>query len=155
MPRSPAGTRKKNKQHLSIYFRVLQLQRITAINKTVLLCFPLGLLLCANLYSVDWLDGQSTWPIYEYERIFIRLSSLMTGWSFPMQEQSVAPQWAMSILSVSLASFVKWDLYLVLVKRSKTRKKRLAAEFIFLYFFQSGSSGFSLLSPGQPVLDGK
>ena len=28
-----------------------------------------GLLLCANLYSVDWLDGQSTWPTSSYERI--------------------------------------------------------------------------------------
>ena len=36
--------------------------------------------LCANLYSVDWLDGQSTWPIYAYERILWKLSSrLMTG----------------------------------------------------------------------------
>lgn len=83
----------------------------------------------------------------------------MRGWSFPMQEQSVAPQWAMSILSVSLASFVKWNLYLVLVKRTKSKKKISSWIYISLFFsewlfrLQAGCPG--LLSPGQPALDGK
>lgn len=66
------------------------------------------LLFCVNLYSVDWLDGQSTWPIYAYKKDFIKAFMSDDALKLSHAKAISCPQWAMPILSVqSLASFVK------------------------------------------------
>lgn len=100
-----------------------------------------GLLLCANLYSVDWLDGQSTWPIYANERLLLKLSCLMTRLklhraraincttmsnvnSFSLVFSIFCEAWyASNSLSFPL-SLAKQHLYLVLLVNMSTQSRK-------------------------------
>lgn len=74
MPASTVGTHSiinlPTPSNTSVYFKCAESRRA---NGRVCCRFVLhrGLLLCANLYSADWLDGRSTWPTYAYERVFM------------------------------------------------------------------------------------
>lgn len=124
--------------------------------------------LSASFYSVDWLIGQSTWPTYAYERIFIKafmsddglkLSYVRAINCTTMSDVNSlclvlrifcgAPDVSYHLLSKVASLFSACQDKQV----PHPQKRRAQSMFFFIYIL--GFSGSGLLSPGQPGLDRK
>lgn len=126
--------------------------------------------LSASFYSVDWLIGQSTWPTYAYERIFIKAFMSDDGLKLSyVRAINCTTMSDVNSLCLVLHIFcgaqdVSYHLLSKVgslfsacqdkqVPNPPKKKRSIYVFFIYMYILGFSSSG--LLSPGQPGLDGK